>query len=119
MIWIVGLGGALGAVARFLLGKFINGRSNGLFGFPLATLVINISGSFLLGVIVNLHMQGQMDEWLWLFLGVGFCGAYTTFSTFGYETIMLIEAKKTNLALLYVTSSIVVGVIAAAIGFII
>lgn len=119
MIWLIGLGGALGAAARFLLGMFINRNAKGLVGFPIGTLIINITGSFILGIIVNLHLAGKVADWVWFFGGIGFCGAYTTFSTFGYEIITLIEAKKSNLAIIYLVSSLVVGVIAAAIGLMI
>ena len=120
MILIIGLGGAIGAAVRFLLGEFINKRwSKKLGKFPLGTWIINISGSFLLGVIAKLHLTNCIVDWVWYFVGVGFCGAYTTFSTFGYETIRLIEDKKNRLAIIYVFSSLVLGVVSASIGFII
>lgn len=118
MIWFIGLGGALGAAARYSLGIFINGRASSLFGFPFGTLLINISGSFLLGVLANLHVADKISEPLWLFAGVGFCGAYTTFSTFGYETVTLLEAKQYNMAILYVASSLIISIIVAAIGLV-
>jgi CrcB protein len=122
MIWLIGFGGAIGAAVRFLLGDFINNRwpyNQKLLGFPLGTWVINISGSFLLGVVANLHLANNLEDWVWYLVGVGFCGAYTTFSTFGYETIRLIEEQKVSIAFLYVLSSLVMGVVSASIGFII
>lgn len=122
MIWLIGFGGAIGAAVRFKLGDFINKRWNPnqkLLGFPLGTWVINISGSFLLGVVANLHLTSSIEDWVWYLIGVGFCGAYTTFSTFGYETIRLIEEQKVSIAFLYVLSSLVMGVVSASIGFII
>lgn len=119
MIWFIGLGGSLGAAARFILGKMINKRVHRIPLFPLGTWVINISGSFLLGLLANLHLSNQISEGIWLFAGVGFCGAYTTFSTFGYETITLIQDHKIKIAILYVVTSVILGVVSTAIGFMI
>lgn len=122
MIWIIALGGAIGAAVRFLLSDFINKRwakKAKLHRFPLSTWIINISGSFLLGIIAKLHLNNSIEEWVWFLVGVGFCGAYTTFSTFGYETIRLVEDKKIRLAFTYVLSSLVLGIVFASIGFII
>ncbi|MBT2618995.1 MULTISPECIES: fluoride efflux transporter CrcB [unclassified Bacillus (in: firmicutes)] len=119
MIWLIGIGGSLGAAARFLLGSFINNRAKKIHPFPLGTWVINITGSFFLGVIANLHLNSQISDWVWFFGGIGFCGAYTTFSTFGYETITLIQSNKIKLAIGYVTSSVIIGAVSATIGLII
>lgn len=117
MIWLVGLGGSLGAAVRFLLGAMINKRRPQIVhSFPLGTWVINISGSFLLGLLANLHMANRMDEWLWYFAGVGFCGAYTTFSTFGFETITLLQAKDMKMAFIYVATSVALSCSFAVIG---
>lgn len=119
MIWFIGLGGSLGAAIRFILGKMINNRAHRVSFFPLGTWVINSTGSFLLGVLANLHLSNQISDGIWLFAGVGFCGAYTTFSTFGYETIMLVQDNKIKIAILYVTTSVILGAFSAAIGFMI
>lgn len=121
MIWIIGFGGAIGAALRFLLGDYINKRwakKGKLHSFPLGTWIINISGSFLLGILAKLHLTNRIEDWFWYFVGVGFCGAYTTFSTFGFETIRLIEDNEIRLAFIYVFSSLVLGVLSALIGFI-
>lgn|SRR5699024_131769 len=117
MIWIVGLGGSLGAAARFLLGNLISRRALNIYPFPIGTWIVNITGSFLLGLIAQLHLTNQVGEWLWLFGGVGFCGAYTTFSTFGNETITLIISNRIKLAAIYVVTSVIAGVISAVVGF--
>jgi fluoride exporter len=113
MIWLIGFGGSLGAASRFLLGIYINRRKNVFFPFPIATWLINISGSLLLGLILKLHLSNQIAEWAWYLFGIGFCGAYTTFSTFGFETLSLVQAKKGLLAAVYVITSITVGTLAA------
>lgn len=118
MIWLIGIGGSLGAAARYLLGNFIN-RKKKRSPFPLGTWVINITGSFLLGVLANLHLTNDISDGVWFFVGIGFCGAYTTFSTFGYETITLLQSNKKVLAGIYVLSSVFVSILTATIGFII
>ncbi|MFL0365253.1 fluoride efflux transporter CrcB [Pseudobacillus sp. 179-B 2D1 NHS] len=114
MIWLIGLGGALGAAARFFIGGILNKKSL----FPIGTLLINLIGSFLLGWLAGLHSSSRISDELWFLGGVGFCGAYTTFSTFGYETITLAEAGRTKSAAVYVAVSVIGGCIAAAIGLI-
>lgn len=114
MIWLIGIGGALGAAMRYLIGNLICKKR---YPVPLGTWMINISGSFLLGLLHQLYLSNQIGEWLFLFGGVGFCGAFTTFSTFGYETIILINSGKIHLASVYVFSSIILSVISAWIGF--
>ena len=117
MMWVIGIGGSLGAAARFIVGNLINKRTQKVYPFPMGTWIINITGSFLLGLITQLYLSNHVSELLWLFGGVGFCGAFTTFSTFGNETITLIQSSKIKLATMYVVTSIVVGIISATIGF--
>ncbi|GAB3057926.1 fluoride efflux transporter CrcB [Virgibacillus ainsalahensis] len=109
MIWLVGIGGSFGAAVRFLLGDFIS--KNSVHPFPLATWIINVTGSFLLGFIVNLHLTIQVDGWLWYLVGIGFCGAFTTFSTFGYETVNLLQMNKIKMAMVYVIISVIVSIV--------
>ena len=116
MIWLIGIGGSVGAAARYLLGIFINNNYKSK-PFPMGTLIINISGSFLLGLLANLYSVNEITEAVWYFAGVGFCGAYTTFSTFGYETITLIQSNRAVIAGVYVLSSVIFSIITAAIGF--
>lgn len=118
MIWLIGIGGSIGAAARYLLGNFMSKKKK-LSPFPLGTLVINITGSFLLGLLANLHLSNDISDWVWFFVGVGFCGAYTTFSTFGYETITLLQSNKIIFAGIYVITSVILSIITASIGFII
>ncbi|MBA2872224.1 CrcB protein [Anoxybacillus calidus] len=114
MIFVVGIGGILGAITRFLLSKWISSKVTTTF--PIGTWIINITGSFILGCLFVLHSNGDISAWLWLFFGVGFLGAYTTFSTFGYETVHLIEKKDFGTAILYVLSSVLISVGFAWIG---
>lgn len=96
---LVGAGGMLGAISRYLLGGWISDFTHGRF--PYGTLAINVSGSFVLGFFLALALETMA----WgpeprLFLAVGFLGAYTTFSTFSYETVALMREGSWLLALL-------------------
>ena len=101
------VGGGLGAVARFDVGRALPVPDA---GFPWATFAINVAGSALLGVLVAL---GKGRPTLLLFLGTGVCGGFTTFSTFSVETVRLLEAHRPDLALLYAGGSVAVAVGAA------
>ena len=116
-IWWVGLGGFLGANARYLLGGFVSERWGAVF--PLGTFIINVTGSFILGFFMA---YAQERSWLEpsarLMFAVGFVGAYTTFSTFEYETMRLIQNREMMLAALNVFGSLLAGTIAVFAGFI-
>lgn len=111
---LVGIGGILGAIVRFLLGKWITNKTSVVF--PFGTWIINITGSFLLGILAVFHLNHAIPDWLWFFFGIGFLGAYTTFSTFGVETMQLLQKKDLQNAVIYVTTSVILGIIFAWIG---
>ncbi|GLC89174.1 fluoride efflux transporter CrcB [Lysinibacillus piscis] len=106
---LVGIGGIFGALTRYLISKQLHSA------YPWATLLINSTGSFALGLLFAL----QPAAWLWQLLGIGFLGAYTTFSTFGFETVQLIEQQKGRQACLYISSSVLIGLLSALLGFMI
>ena len=112
---IIALGGALGAVSRFLLG---NGVSRALgSALPYGTFVINIVGCFAMGLLMTIIVDREMIPAAWrLFLCVGFLGGFTTFSSFGYEALMLLTEGRLLAALAYVGGSVVLGLVAAAAG---
>ncbi|WP_019007202.1 fluoride efflux transporter CrcB [Cohnella laeviribosi] len=114
MVLFTGLGGIAGVIVRFYMGKRIVAR--GTKWYPLGTGFINISGSLLLGILFSLYTQGLVAPWLWLLLGPGFCGAYTTFSTFGYEIVQLIDQKRLGDAVVYMLFSVIFGVMFAWLG---
>ena len=113
------IGGALGAAARYSLSLWMIKR----YGpqFPWGTLLINLSGCFALGLLAGLRLGGRhaMPEFLTPALAAGFLGAYTTFSTFGVETVLLMESGKENAAIFYVASSVLIGIAAAGLGLLI
>ena len=113
---LVGLGGALGAVARHVVSLAITTRLQA--SFPWATLVVNLSGCVAVGFIVTfLALRSEpLPDGVRLFLPVGFVGAYTTFSTFELETLRLFEQGAPLRALAYVAASTIAGLVAVVAG---
>lgn len=111
---MVGVGGFLGAIARYALGAYIGGRYG--VRFPLGTFIINVSGSFLLGVILTLLARTAASTYWTYLIAIGFIGAYTTFSTFEYETLRAIQDGQMMTGLLNVALSVIIGFIAVWIG---
>jgi CrcB protein len=106
---IVGAGGFLGAVLRYLIGLLPVSPAS---GFPVKTFAINILGAFVIGIVAALGARNALDPRLTLFLKVGVCGGFTTFSSFALETNDLLAKGSTATAALYVILSIVLGVLA-------
>ncbi|MEM7169606.1 MAG: fluoride efflux transporter CrcB [Pseudomonadota bacterium] len=105
LIVAIAAGGALGAVSRHMVAGYITRHLAG--GFPLGTLTVNILGSFLMGLLVGLMIQyWTVSAELRAFLTVGFLGAFTTFSTFSMETVLLMERGALAQAALYVVASV-------------
>ncbi len=114
----VAIAGALGALARYGLGGFIANRNPG--AFPVETLVVNVSGSLVLGFVFVLMTERFLPHpALRTSLTVGFLGAYTTFSTFSLETFRLVEDGAIGLAALNVLASVVAGIIAVYLGVVV
>ncbi|MBV8949252.1 MAG: fluoride efflux transporter CrcB [Actinobacteria bacterium] len=106
--------GALGAPARYLFDRWVQERT--ARPFPLGTLVINVSGSFALGILTGLALYHAFPSTPKTILGTGFCGAFTTFSTFAYETVRLAEARALKAAAWNVIASLTLPLLAAAAG---
>lgn len=110
-LWI-GLAGAVGAVARYRIGLAVGFRA-----FPWATLGINVAGCFLLGVVLAGPAADRWPASATAAVAVGFLGAFTTFSTFGYETFALLRTGRGGTAMIYVLASVGGSVLAAATGY--
>lgn len=107
---LVALGGAVGAPLRYLTDRAIQARHDSVF--PWGTLAVNVAGSFLLGVLLGL----PAGSGLYALLGTGLCGALTTYSTFGYETLRLIQEGARTLAVANVAVSLMAGLGALSCG---
>ncbi len=115
MIWFVALGSAFGGVARFLLSTFLQQKAG--TGFPIGTLVVNISGSILLGFLLRYALSTTaISPEVRGLLTTGFCGGYTTFSTFTYETMALLEDGELKRAAVYILLSVFVSLVGAYLG---
>ena len=111
----VAIGGAAGSVARFALGSFIQTRVSG--PFPVGTLVINIAGSLLLGFLMQFGLDTtSISVELRIMLTTGFCGGFTTFSTFSYDTVKLIENGDYRDAGTYVGASVILSLLGTMLG---
>lgn len=110
-IILICVGGAFGSLARFQLGKVISEKSETTF--PIGTLIINITGAILLGLVSSLNISKNIYQ----LLGTGFLGAYTTFSTFMYEGFNLFQKNEKINAFIYILGSIFLGIVGYVIGF--
>ena len=110
----IALAGAVGAPARYLVDGVVLDRTE--CGLPAGTFVVNVSGSFLLGVLTGLALYHAFPSTPKTILGTGFCGAYTTFSTFTYEIVRLAEQGARRSALRVLLASLVGPALAAALG---
>jgi CrcB protein len=112
---LVLLGGAVGAPLRYLTDQAVNARHASVF--PFGTLTVNAAGSLLLGLVAGLASVHDVPAWVLALVGTGFCGALTTFSTFGYETVRLLEDGSFVEAALNVVVSLGVGLAAVLSGW--
>ncbi len=113
-VLLVAIGGALGSVLRYLTSLFVAHYFSGKF--PLATFIINFTGCFLIGVF--LHFSLRADEKLKYLFVIGFCGGFTTFSTFANENLQLFQNGNYILALGYTLASVVLGILAVWLGMV-
>lgn len=107
---LIGIGGMLGSITRYALGKWISGKWDTII--PLKTFAINVTGAFLLGLVVSLNVSNNY----YLILAEGYLGAYTTFSTFMYEGFNLFRNDKLRSALIYILGTILLGFVGFAAG---
>lgn len=107
---VVGVGGMLGSITRYVLGKWISEKLNTII--PMGTFLINVTGAFLLGIVSSIYTTGN----LYLLLAEGYLGAFTTFSTFIYEGFNLFQESERNNAVIYIFGTLFLGIIGFIIG---
>jgi fluoride exporter len=112
IICFIGIGGFFGAISRYWVSQQL-GKLN--VKLPIATFVVNIVGSFLLGFIIGSHLSERIT----VLFGTGFMGAFTTFSTFKLDIIKLLDKKEQKVAILYIVMTYIVGICSAWIGLLI
>ena len=113
VLWIAGAG-AVGACCRFLLTAVA--ERSGAGRFPWITVLINASGSLILGLLTGLLLFHQLDHRIWLIAGTGFCGGYTTFSTTSFETVRLVQQGRYRAALGNAVGTALLAMTAGAVG---
>lgn len=106
-ILLIFLGGGMGSAARYLISKMLTADK-----FPLGTFAVNVLGCFLIGIITGLFSKNIISQDLKMFLTVGFCGGFTTFSTFMNENLSLIKAGDFAMSAFYLTISVLAGFMA-------
>lgn len=115
LLFIIGTGSFLGGIARFLTSRFI--QNTVVSAFPYGTFIVNVLGCFLIGLFYGLSERGNVmtPEWR-MFLTVGFCGGFTTFSTFANENVALLKDGNIFYVALYTGLSVFVGILATWLG---
>lgn len=110
---LVGLGGAIGSMLRFGSSLLIGTKN-----FPYATLAVNITGSFIIGLVFAMSIKDEvfLNNWK-LFLATGVCGGFTTFSAFSLENMGLLQSGRIGIVLIYVLLSVVLGIAATFLGY--
>ncbi len=112
-LWVA-LGGAAGAAARFAVTQWTGVRWG--WTFPWGTFAVNLTGSLAIGLVMTLLLAREADPAYRLLLVTGFLGGYTTFSAFSFEVLGLLEARRWDVAALYVAASVVLGLLASLLG---
>lgn len=115
-IIIVGTGGFIGSVMRYLLQVFIENKL--LSTFPLATMIANITGSFIIGVVFALAEKSLMNSDWRIFMSVGICGGFTTFSAFAFNNFNMIKEHTWNQLFLNIGGTMILGILAVYLGII-
>jgi fluoride exporter len=114
-VFLIAVGAAIGAPARYLTDRAAQSRHDSVF--PWGTFTVNVVGSFVLGALTAAAAGGAVGSGVVAAVGTGFCGALTTYSTFGYETLRLAEEGAALQAAANVVASVLAGLAAAAIGW--
>ncbi len=115
IVLVVGSGGFIGSVARYLTQQVISKYNTGVY--PLGTFFVNILGCLCIGLIYGFSEKGNwLSSESRLFLATGICGGYTTFSAFSYESILLLKSENYSVLFLYIILSVILGIAATFLG---
>lgn len=114
-VWLIAIGGALGSVARYGASKLF--IFNFKYEFPLSTFIVNVLGSFIIGLLSGILLKDSHNQWIKYFWMIGFCGGFTTFSTFSLENLNLIKNGYFFTSIFYSMLSVVVAMVAVWVGF--
>ena len=115
-IILVGIGGGIGSILRFLSGLLVNKYIP--LVFPWGTFMVNVVGCFLIGAFLGIFDRDQWtDPDLKTLLVIGFCGGFTTFSTFSFESLGLLQSNNTAIAIAYMALSVIICLLATWVGF--
>ena len=114
LILAIGTGSFIGGILRYLLSQIIQAKF--LSAFPFGTMGVNIIGCFLIGLVFGLADRGNLSQEWRLFLATGLLGGFTTFSAFSNETVSMLRDGQLGYAAIYISSSIIIGLIATFIG---
>ena len=113
-ILLVGVGGMLGSIARYLVTIGIDSKLNSVF--PYGTFAVNVVGSMILGFVIGWVNTKDDSQSLKLLLATGFCGGFTTFSTFALENVTLISQRMNHMSIIYTMGSLIAGLLAVVAG---
>jgi len=113
-ILLVGAGGFVGSIARYLLSDAVQARL--LTSFPFGTMTVNLLGCFVIGIVYALSESANLAPEYRIFIATGFCGGFTTFSSFSFESLTLLQDNQYLYATLYAGLSLVLGLLAAFLG---
>lgn len=113
-IIIVGIGSGIGGICRHFISLLMSQIHN---GFPWGTFAVNVAGCLLIGILWGVTSRFNLSPSFSLFLMVGFCGGFTTFSTFSKEGLALLQANNYTLFALYAIGSVVLGIMTVALGY--
>ncbi|MDZ7717068.1 MAG: fluoride efflux transporter CrcB [Balneolaceae bacterium] len=115
VLLLVGSGGFLGSISRFLLSKYLTQPDSA--SFPTGTFVVNIVGCLIIGILMGLSVKSALSSEMNFFLAVGFCGGFTTFSTYSLQAFTLLEKGQVGMSLIYALGSVIAGLLCVWLGY--
>lgn len=112
---LIGSGGFLGSISRYVLSKYLSQPDS--VSFPTGTFVVNILGCLIIGILMGLSVKSDLSSEVHFFLVAGFCGGFTTFSTYSLQVFTLLEKGQAGMSLLYALGSVMAGLVCVWLGY--